>query len=72
MIKIHWIIVSFFIVAGLTLEITSVFTNRLLWGPRVVGVLGFSLGIFCIIDHIIFKKRLKIWNQNKNSKRSEK
>ena len=64
----HWVVVSSFIILGIILTIIpSVYANKILWGPLIIGILSLIIGIFCVVDHIIFKKRAQIYEQQKQN-----
>ena len=63
----HWLVVSCFVIFGLLFAILpSLLTKKFLWGPVLMGIIIFGIGLFCIIDHIIFIRRLKKWEQLNN------
>ncbi len=64
----HWVAVSSFIILGtFTAVFPSVYINKVLWGPIIIGILLLIAGVFCIADHIIFKKRTQIYEQQKRN-----
>ncbi len=66
----HWLVVASFIILGIFLAIfPSVISNKILLGPLIVGIVSIAIGVFCIIDHIIYKKKLKLWEEQNNNKK---
>lgn len=61
---VHWLTVIFFLTSGILITIfPSVFIGKLIIGTIIIGLILISIGIFCIIDQIVYIYRMKKWKQ---------
>lgn len=62
---LHWLIIIIDFILGITVSILpSFYCKKVLIGPLIIGIICISIGIFSIIDQIIYRSRLKKWKKD--------